>query len=82
MSVLKTIKDRWRSETPKFFIGVKRLAMTLGTSATAVWVTNESMSLNLHDTILEVCKYIIASSVAMGITSQLTQVNPPTDNNQ
>jgi hypothetical protein len=40
-------------------------------------VTNETMSLGLHETILEVCKYLIAFAAAMGFTAQLTK-----DNNQ
>ena len=75
MVVFQTIKERWKSETPKFFRGVKKTAITLGSSATAVWVTNESMSLELHENILQVCKYIIAASAAMGLTAQLTKVD-------
>lgn len=75
MVLYQTVKERWKSKTPKFFSGVKRMAVTLGSSATAVWVTNETMSLELHETILEVCKYIIAGSAAMGLTAQLTKVD-------
>lgn len=77
MSIFKTIKDRWVSETPKFFKQIKRLVITLGTSATAVWVANSSMGLNLDDIVLNVCKYTIACCAAMGLTSQLTAVDPP-----
>ena len=73
MELVKTIINRWNAETPKFFKGVKNLAITLGTSATAVWITNNTMSLGLHPTILEVCKYLIAIAAAMGVTAQLTQ---------
>jgi hypothetical protein len=76
MASFKTIKTRWKADTPKFFKEVKNLSITLGASATAVWVTNESMSLDLHVYILDVCKYLIAISVAMGVTSQLTRANP------
>lgn len=75
MEILRTIKERWTSETPKFFKGVKRVAVTLGSSATALWVTNDTMSLELDSNILQVCKYIIAACAAMGLTAQLTQVN-------
>lgn len=75
MEIFKTIKQRWTSETPKFFRGVKRIAVTLGSSATAVWVTNDTMSLELDNNILQVCKYVIAFSAAMGLTAQLTQVD-------
>lgn len=71
------IVQRWKAETPDFFKKLKRVAITLGTSATAVWVANSSMSLSLADPILQVCKYTIAFCAAVGLTSQLTAKNPP-----
>ena len=76
MEILKTIKNRWCAETPNFFKGLLKIAITLGSSATAVWVANNTMSLELHSTVLDVCRYLIAISAAMGVTSQLTQVQP------
>lgn len=82
MGIFKTIKDRWSSETPKFFRKLKKLSMTLCSSATAVWVTNETMTLGLDDNILQICKYIIAASAAMGLTAQLTQVDNAVEDKQ
>ena len=79
MSTLKVIKDRWCAKTPEFFKKVKKIMMTLGGSASALWVANSSMGLDLHPLILDVSKYIIAISVASGLTAQLTQ---DTSNNQ
>ena len=76
MKILQTIKNRWCAQTPNFFKGIQKFAISLGSSATAVWVANETMSLGLHSTVLEVCKYLIAISAAVGVTSQLTQVQP------
>ena len=73
--LMTTIKDRWNAETPVFFKGIKRIAITLGTSSTAVWVANQSMSLQLPELILSVCKYAIAACAAMGITAQLTKTD-------
>lgn len=78
MSICKTVISRWKAETPAFFQGLKKMAISLGASATAVWVANDTMSLGLHENVLEVCKYLIAISAAMGVTAQLTQV-PPKD---
>lgn len=75
MSLLKVCIDRWKSETPSFFKGVKKIAVTLGSSATSIWLINESMSLNLHEDVLSVCKYLIAASAAMGVTAQFTKVD-------
>lgn len=76
MKLLQTVIKRWCAETPNFFKGVKKLSITLGSSATAIWVANDTMSLGLHPTVLEVCKYLIAIAAAMGVTAQLTQVDP------
>jgi hypothetical protein len=80
MGALTTIKERWNNETPKFFKGLKRISITLGSSATAVWVVNSSMGLGLDEITLNICKYTIAFCAAVGLTSQLTQVTPPNDN--
>lgn len=82
MEIINILKERWINETPKFFVGVKKIAISLGSSATAIWITNESMSLELHENILEVCKYIITFSTAMGLTAQLTQNTPQTENEE
>lgn len=79
MELLKTIKKRWDAETPAFFKGIKKLALSLGTSAMAVIMANQSLSLELDDNILTVCKYAIAACAAMGLTSQLTAVHPPSE---
>lgn len=75
MSLLTTVIDRWKSETPKFFKGVKNLSLTLGTAAASVWGINSMMNLELPQIILDVCKYAIAVAAAMGFTAQLTKVN-------
>lgn len=75
MGLIKTIKDRWCAETPKFFRKLKKLAVTLGSSATAIWMINTSMGLGLEQIVLDICKYVIAGSAAMGLTAQLTQVD-------
>lgn len=71
---LKTIKDRWKAETPNFFKEVRKFSLAIGSSCTAVWVINSSMGLELPIIILSVCKYAIAFCSAMGLTAQLTKV--------
>ena len=73
MSFFKTIKERWVAESPAFFKGVRKFAITLGSSATAIWTANSTMTLNLNETILTVCKYTIAATIGMGLTAQLTK---------
>jgi predicted permease len=78
MELLKTIKKRWNAETPAFFKGIKKLALTLGTPSMAIILANQSLSLELNDNILTVCKYIVTVCIAMGLTSQMTMVHPTT----
>ena len=77
MGLIDDTKDRWNSKTPEFFEKIKKLAITIGTSATSIWVANEVMSLNLHEYILLACKYGISFAAAMGFTAQLTKDNTP-----
>jgi predicted permease len=79
MKLLETIKKRWDAETPEFFKGIKKLALSLGTPAMAIILANQSLSLELDDNILSICKYAVTVCIAMGMTSQLTMV-PPTIN--
>lgn len=78
MKLLITLKERWNAETPAFFKGIKKIALSLGSSAMAVILANQSLSLELNDDILAVCKYVVTVCIAMGMTSQLTKVQPPT----
>lgn len=77
MSLLTTIKQRWNAEEPKFFLGVQKLALSVGMPSMAVWLANQSLSLNLPVALLSVCKYAITACAAMGLTAKLTAVKPP-----
>jgi len=68
---------RWKAESPAFFKKIKEIAITIGSSATAVWLANSSLNLNLDEWVLSICKYTIAFCAAVGLTSQLTAKNPP-----
>lgn len=69
--------QRWKAEAPEFFKKLRSVAITIGSSATAVWVSNSSLGLNLDEIFLSICKYTIAFCAAVGLTSQLTAKNPP-----
>ena len=45
---IKLIIERWGSETPTFFVGVKKLALSLGSSATAILIANETLCSKLN----------------------------------
>jgi len=75
--MLNEFKTRWKAEVPQFFAKLRAIAVTLFTSATAVWTANNFYGLGLDEITLAVCKYAIAFSAATGLTSQLTMKNPP-----
>ena len=76
MDMLSETRKRWFGESPVYFQKLKKIALSLGASATAIWVANDSMSLELPETFLTICKYLITLSTGIGVTAQLTQVNP------
>ncbi len=73
--MLSETKKRWCAETPLYFQKVKKIALSLGASATAIWVANDSMNLELPELFLTICKYLITLSTGIGVTAQLTQVD-------
>lgn len=75
--MLNEWKTRWKAESPKFFAKLKSAAVVVCASATAVWTANSTLNLELDDITLSICKYTIAFSAAVGLTSQLTMKNPP-----
>lgn len=75
--MIRETKKRWCSKTPPYFIKLKQFALSLGASATAIWVANDSMTLELPEQILMICKYLISLSAGVGVTAQLTKVDNP-----
>lgn len=75
--MLNEWKTRWKAEVPKFFARIRSAAVAVCASATAVWTANNTLNLQLDDITLSICKYAIAFSAAVGLTSQLTMKNPP-----
>lgn len=75
--MFSTIRKRWKAGLPDFFKGVRKVAIAAGTSATAIWVANSTMGLQLDPIVLSICKYTIAIAAGMGFTAQLTQKDNP-----
>ena len=75
MGLFQGIKERILSEEPAFFSKIQNLVLWIGTPATGVWVANQTMSLNLPEVVLTVCKYTIAVAAGMGLTAKLTKKN-------
>jgi len=70
---MKQLIDRWKAESPAFFIQLKKLAFKVGGSSAAVLVANSSMGLNLNTVLLTCLGYVVAACVAIAGTAQLTK---------
>ncbi|WP_321425003.1 hypothetical protein [uncultured Bacteroides sp.] len=67
------IKNRYKSDSPLFFIQLKRLAMSVGGSALAVISINSIASLALPSGLISSLSYVVAACVAIAGTSKLTK---------
>jgi hypothetical protein len=65
--------ERFKSESPVFFKKLKKYALSIGGSATAVLIVNASMNLNLDQTLIAVLGFVVAACAAIAGTSQLTR---------
>ena len=70
--MFENITQRIKAESPAFFKGLKKVAITVGSSAAAVMGANSAMSLSLPTTIITILSYTITVCVAIAGTSQLT----------
>ncbi|MFA6918436.1 MAG: hypothetical protein WC285_06480 [Candidatus Gracilibacteria bacterium] len=75
---MKELINRFKAETPHFWVKVRTIAIMVLGSCTAIWLANSTMDLQLDPHILTICKYAIAVSAATGLNAQLTK----TDNNE
>ena len=75
MTFFAELKERWNSELPKFWVKVKAAAVFLTVGASAVWVANDTMNLELSGFILEFCRYAIVAGVFTGLSAQLTKTD-------
>jgi hypothetical protein len=70
---MKTIIQRLRAETPKFFKVLRNAAISCGAVATALIASNDTLGLNLGIDLVQLLKYAIAVSVAVASVSQTTK---------
>jgi len=71
--MLKTIQERWKADSPKFFIQLKKIALKIGGSSAAILVANSTIGLNLNASLLTCVGYVVAACVAIAGTAQLTK---------
>ena len=67
------IKNRYKANSPVFFIQLKRLSMSVGCSALAVISINSIASLALPATLISSLGYVVAACAAVAGTSKLTK---------
>lgn len=76
MSLFKTLKDRWSAESPDFFKGVQKVAISLGGSALAVLGCASIPGIIIPAIVTKVCSYIIIAAAAVAGTAKLTKQDP------
>jgi hypothetical protein len=67
---MKTIIQRLKSETPKFFKVLRNMSITLGVAAKALVESNSTLNLGLSVDFIQVLNYAIAISIAVAVTAQ------------
>lgn len=70
-----TLKNRFISETPKFWKRFRNLVWTIASAAVGIWVVNNFFNLGLPEAIVTSCKYVIGMGGAMGFQAQLTKLD-------
>lgn len=72
----KELKIRWKATMPRFWVKVRNISITIGTSALAIVQANQIWSLGIPPDIITICGYIVAVCAGMGLSSQLTTTIP------
>jgi hypothetical protein len=76
ITFLKELIIRWKAEIPFFWSQVRKVALIVVSSCTAVWVANTTMNLGLDDVAMTIIKYVIAYGAGVGVASQFTIKDP------
>lgn len=68
-----TVKERWTSNSPAFFKGLKNFALQLGGAALAVIAINATLPISLPTSVITIASYIVAVCSAVAGTAKLTK---------
>lgn len=68
---MKTLVDRFKSQTPVFWQKVRHIAVALVTAATIVLSLGERFAID--ESIVHIASYVIAIGTTLGITAQMTK---------
>ena len=73
--VLKMIAKRIKSETPEFFKWIRVISIVLaGVSSLLIYI-NTTTDIYIPESLINISEYLVAFSISMGFTSQLTSVD-------
>lgn len=70
---MKTIIERFLSESPNFFKRLKAIAMILSAHLIALIFANSELNLEISEDIISICKYLLFICIGITGTSQLTK---------
>ena len=76
LEIFKEIKERWISESPKFWKKILKFSVTLGTSAVAILASDkmfELQSYGIPQIIFTIAGYIIVFCAALGLSAKITK---------
>ena len=74
--IVQEIKERLKSDTPKFWKQVRSFAVTIGTSAVSIIGADKLFDLQdygVPQLIFTIAGYIIVACAAMGLSAQITK---------
>ena len=72
----KEIKERWLSESPKFWKKIQNIAVTLGTSAVSVLGVDKLFDLQAYGVpqlLFTIAGYVIVACATLGLAAKLTK---------
>lgn len=77
--IVKEIKERLKSDTPKFWKQVRSFAVTIGTSAVSIIGVDKLFDLQTYGVpqlIFTIAGYVIVACATLGLAAQITKKDP------
>ena len=82
IEILKELKDRWNSESPKFWKKLMTISISIGTSAVAVIGADKLFDLQSYGVpqmIFQIAGYVIVACATLGLSAQITKKDGDTN---
>ena len=77
--IIQEIKERLKSDTPKFWKQVRSFAVTIGTSAVSIIGVDKLFDLQTYGVpqlIFTIAGYVIVACATLGLAAQITKKDP------